>query len=234
MERLRRRRSRHALIAPFSGLEPVEIGGPSPIFGRRGALPVYSQLAGLVAVDYAPRTIWTVEHDDHDPAATHVIAEATAIPLDDGSCDGLLASHVLEHVANGLAALVEWRRVVRPGAPLLIVVPHRDLTFDHRRPITPLHHFLSDAAAGVAEDDLTHVEEVIALHDGRHDHFHGSRAAFERRCWENERHRALHHHVFVPATAVAVIDAAGLVVEHVMTLKPYHIAVLARSPTERR
>ena len=122
--------------------------------------------------------------------------------------------------------------MVRPGGPLLIVVPHRDRMFDHRQPVTPLQHYLDDAEAAVGENDLSHVGEVLALHDGRHDHFDGSRAAFERRCWANAQHRALHHHVFVPASAVALVEAAGLVVAHVMVLRPYHVAVLARRPRE--
>ncbi len=51
-----------------------------------------------------------------------------ALPLDDGEVDGVVAGLVLHHVANLDAALLELRRVLRPGgsAVALELFPHRE------------------------------------------------------------------------------------------------------------
>jgi len=41
----------------------------------------------------------------------------------DGELDGIIASHVLEHIADTKAVLTEWNRVLKPGGTLIIVVP---------------------------------------------------------------------------------------------------------------
>ena len=46
-------------------------------------------------------------------------ADAQAIPLADGSCDRVLASHMLFHVPDITRALREMRRVLRPGGRIV-------------------------------------------------------------------------------------------------------------------
>jgi predicted SAM-dependent methyltransferase len=48
------------------------------------------------------------------------------LPFDDGSVDGVLLSHVLEHfdAPQGLALLVEAYRVLKPGGIVLVSVPN--------------------------------------------------------------------------------------------------------------
>ena len=50
-------------------------------------------------------------------------ASALALPFAAGSFDRVIASEVLEHVADDLAALAELRRVLRPGGTLAVTVP---------------------------------------------------------------------------------------------------------------
>jgi hypothetical protein len=45
----------------------------------------------------------------------------------DGAYATVYASHVLEHVADPLAALHRWYRLLKPGGHLIVCVPHRDL-----------------------------------------------------------------------------------------------------------
>lgn len=52
-----------------------------------------------------------------------VQASLTALPLDAGSFDLALCSHVLEHVPDDRAALRELFRVLRPGGLLCVMVP---------------------------------------------------------------------------------------------------------------
>jgi SAM-dependent methyltransferase len=48
---------------------------------------------------------------------------AEAVPLPDGSCRAVIASHVLEHLEDPARAVADWIRVLAPGGVLLIGVP---------------------------------------------------------------------------------------------------------------
>jgi SAM-dependent methyltransferase len=218
----RRDRDLLAVASRFAGARVIEPGGPSRLFLARGIVPVYPLLGALDVVDYAERTIWSgVEPADpvnNVRVRRRLIGEAGKLDqIADGAYDALLASHVLEHLANPLSALHEWKRVVHPGGLLLLVVPHRDATFDHQRPVTSLVHMRDDAEHAVGEDDLTHLDEALRLTDLTRDPHAPSQAVFEARCRENAATRAMHHHIFISRTVAEVCTAAGL---QVLLLKP--------------
>ena len=63
----------------------------------------------------------------------------------------ILSSHVLEHLSNPLKTLECWKQnLIEPGF-LLAVVPYKENTFDHRRPITSFNHLLEDYDADTTE-----------------------------------------------------------------------------------
>jgi SAM-dependent methyltransferase len=214
----------------------LEIGGPSPIFGRVGLLPLYRMASRIDNCNFAPRTIWegaiaegdSFSFDARKPAGRQFIAEAGDLRMiPSATYDFVLSSHMLEHTANPLRALSEWGRVLKPGGGLVLVVPHRDGTFDHRRPITALQHLIDDLERGVREDDLTHLQEILDLHDLSKDP--GARGSdFRERAERNAELRTMHHHVFDTRLAVGAVRTAGLAVEAVELLRPYHIVVVAR------
>lgn len=222
-----------AAAETFAGAVALEPGGPSALFGAAGLVPVYPQLAALDTLDYAERTLWSddgqAQAQSLTPVRRRLIGEAGSLndtPAD--SYDAVLASHVLEHLANPLGALAEWSRVVRPGGQLLLIVPHRDGTFDHRRPVTPLAHLLQDAARKTGEEDLTHMQEILALHDLERDPGAPDRETFERRCRENASTRAMHHHVFTSRSVVEACEAVGLEVLLLRPKEPFNIVCLCR------
>jgi SAM-dependent methyltransferase len=231
LERARASRKDRALTAAadlLAGASALEPGGPSTLFERRGLVPVYPQLATLDTLDFAERTIWSESQDGIVPGR-RLIAEAGNLDeVTHDTYDAILASHVLEHLANPLGALAEWRRVVRPGGHLLLIVPHRDGTFDHRRPVTSLAHMRDDAERQTGEEDLTHLQEIIELHDLDRDPGAPDRQAFERRCHENPTLRAMHHHTFVSRTVIDVCRATGLEVLLLRPKRPFHIVCLCR------
>jgi SAM-dependent methyltransferase len=149
-------------------------------------------------------------------------------PIPDGKYDCVLASHCLEHVANPLLALSEWKRVLKADGLLVLVLPHKDGTFDWRRPTTGLAHLIEDYRRHTTEDDLTHVPEILRLHDLSKDTPAGSPEDFRRRCLNNYATRAMHHHVFDTRAAISTIDHAGFQVMRVDHLKPCHIFILAK------
>ena len=99
-----------------------------------------------------------------------IIAEGSDLtPVGDGSYDFVLSSHNLEHFANPVKALKEWKRVTRLNGALILVLPDYRRTFDHRRTPTPVQHMLDDYSRNTGEDDTTHVLEVLQLHDVKRD-----------------------------------------------------------------
>jgi hypothetical protein len=88
-----------------------------------------------------------------------------------------------------------------------------------------------DAERATGEDDLTHLDEVLTLHDLARDPGAPNRQVFEARCRENLSTRAMHHHVFVSRTVVEMCEAAGLEVLLLRAVRPFHIVCLSRVTT---
>jgi len=80
----------------------------------------------------------------------------------EGSVDFVIASHVLEHLADPLGMVDEIHRVLRIGGVALILLPDRHATFDAARPPTPLDHLVAEHAAGVTTVSDEHIIEFVA------------------------------------------------------------------------
>ena len=220
----------------FRGKAGLEIGGPSPIFGRRGALPVYPMAAQIDNCNFAPSTVWegqivegqTFVFDQHKPAGRQFVAEASRLTMvNDESYDFVLSSHCLEHLADPLGGLGEWMRVLRPAGVIALVVPHKDATFDHRRPVTSLQHLLDDRERRTGEDDQTHLDEVLRLTDLSLAPGVADRASFEARSRRNVENRCVHHHVFDTRLVLEALNEANLQVRAIEPMLPCHIVVIA-------
>jgi SAM-dependent methyltransferase len=226
----------------LEGRIALEIGGPSENFGEDGFLPVYRVLERVDNCLYSAQTVWTgvvqggktFQYHFEKEKGFQFICDATDLkPIPPASYGCVLASHCLEHVANPLRALHEWRAALKPDGFLLLILPHKDGTFDWRRPATIMSHTLQDWENNVGEDDLTHLSEILALHDLSKERPPVSPEQFRQRGMENSVHRTLHHHVFDTPTAVAMIDQAGFEIVRVDTVKPCHIVILARNCISR-
>ncbi len=231
-----------SLLAPevesfARGARAIEIGGPSRCFRQRGILPVYPAVASLDIVNFSGSTIWEGSIAEGAPFApegqvlgVQFLREATDLSgIADHAYDAVFSSHCLEHSANALRALKEWRRVCAPGGHLCLVLPHRDGTFDWRRPVTSIEHYRADEARDVGEDDDTHFEEIIALHDVRRDSGLASREELARRVADNFTTRSVHHHVLDLRSAVALVGESGWTPLAAEARRPYDIVVIARN-----
>lgn len=221
----------------FAGKNGLEVGGPTPYFHRGGPLPIYPVIASLDGVNFSQTTVWerklTEGKSYHFEAGKdegwQYIREATELKsITDGKYDFVVSAHCLEHVADPIKALLEWRRVVKPGGSVLLVLPLKEKTFDHRRPLTTLAHLISDHEHAVGEDDLSHLEEVLALHDLTLDHRAKAGEAFRQRCLNNPENRCLHHHVFNETNIKELIRHVGLELARIDQLPPRDLIVLAR------
>lgn len=93
------------------------------------------------------------------PCNADYYGEAVSLPFIDSSLDYIVASHVLEHSANPIAALAEWHRVLRSGGIAYIVVPDKRFTWDRNRPDNSLGHMIEDFENSVTDCDSTHIDD---------------------------------------------------------------------------
>lgn len=195
----------------------IEIGGPSALF--KTVLPLYQLVQGLDGVNFSTQTVWegriavgrTFEYGDHNKTGRQFISEATDLSeIATEHYDFLLSSNCLEHIANPIKALLEWKRVIKPGGALVLVLPNKKSNFDHRRPATQFDHLLDDYTHDVGEDDLTHLDEILRLHDLRMDPPAGDLPRFRERSLKNFENRTLHHHVFDAPLIEQLLAYAGL------------------------
>ena len=207
----------------LKGMRALEIGGPSDLFGDAGSLPLYSCLGSIDNVNYSTRTLWQSEAVQFGET---LVCEGTAIPVRDASYDCVFSSHSLEHVANPIKALLEWKRVIRDHGLMLLVLPNRHFTFDWRRPVTSLDHLRDDFRRDTPETDIFHLDEILALHDLSRDPPAGTPEQFKERCFRNAEFRAMHHHVFDPETAAQLLREVGFSVVR-QDMKDVNIITLA-------
>lgn len=180
----------------------IEIGGPSKLF--RTNLPLYQAVKSLDGVNFSSTTVWEghIESGAHyhymeGRTGIQFISDATDLGgIRDATYDFLLSSNCLEHVANPIKALMEWRRILKPGGVMLLVLPNKAANFDHNRPTTSFAHLLDDFDNDTSEHDLTHLDEILALHDLSMDPPAGDLEHFRQRSLDNFANRTLHHHVF--------------------------------------
>ena len=106
----------------FESRVGLEIGGPSAIFGRRGCIPVYPVAARIDNCTFGSSTVWegdisegrTFFFSKSKSPGRQYIAEAGNLEcIGDSEYDFVLSSHCLEHLANPLHGLTEWKRVQR-------------------------------------------------------------------------------------------------------------------------
>lgn len=221
----------------FRGNSGLEIGGPSTVFRRGGVLPIYAIAAHVDNCNFGHQTIWEGEiregpnffYDKQRAPGIQYVAEASDLScLKDKCYDFILSSHVLEHIANPLKALTEWLRILKECGVLLLIVPHKDGTFDHRRQVTVLEHLIEDFDRKVGEDDLSHLDEILEMHDLGRDPEAGDLNAFSARSIKNFENRGVHHHVFDTHLAVELINYIGLQIIVVEAFAPANILIVAQ------
>lgn len=99
---------RHAFEAARRGAAVIALdAGPEEVMQVRATLGAMVE-AGELAADHP---------------ATAVQGDALALPFPDGTFDRVIASEVLEHIPDDVAAMRELARVLRPGGTMAVTVP---------------------------------------------------------------------------------------------------------------
>ena len=127
--------------------------------------------------------------------------------LADRSFDFVIASHVVEHLANPLASIGEFVRVVRPGGIVYLVVPHKDYCFDRDRPTTPVQHLTAEYFAGVIDISFEHcLDHVFGHLDPAQISPEAGRAAAAQATELHASQRDFHVHTFTEQSFWALMD----------------------------
>jgi SAM-dependent methyltransferase len=213
----------------------IEIGGPSTLF--KSVLPLYQFVGGLDGVNFSTDTVWegNIEAGNsfkyyHRKSGHQFIADATDLNgIATRRYDFLLSSNCLEHVANPIKALKEWKRVIKDDGALILVLPNKQSNFDHRRPFTKFEHLLEDFSGDVGEDDLTHVDEILTLHDLSMDAPAGDLEHFRERSLKNFQNRTLHHHVFDVQLIEQMLDHVRFEIVDMTTTKTDFFALATKN-----
>ena len=188
----------------FRDKNGMEIGGPSKAFTNDGYIPVYNIMETLDGVNFSNATVWNGNIDANQGYVVNgenvgkmYIADATEInQINNKAYDFILSCHNIEHIANPMKAMEQWVLKLKPNGMLVIIAPRKNVNFDHRRKTTKFAHLLDDYNNKIDEDDLTHLEEILKLHDLSKDRQAGTFEQFRERSLKNYENRCLHHHVF--------------------------------------
>jgi hypothetical protein len=129
--------------------------------------------------------------------------------IDDESQDFVIASHVLEHMADPLGLLDEIHRVLRPGGIALVLLPDMRRTFDRDRPVTDLDHIVREYEEKVTDVDDEHVDEFLRYtEDDYETSVAGLTPAAREQLFERHRQRSIHVHCWAEDDFEPVIDYA--------------------------
>ena len=92
-----------------------------------------------------------------------------------------MASHVLEHIANPLKAIHTWGKSIVKFGLLVLILPKKEYTFDHKRSVTSIHTLIEKYKLNIGEDDLSELDEILKLHDLSMDTAAGSKEKLLKR-----------------------------------------------------
>jgi len=122
-------------------------------------------------------------------------------PVADKSQDFVIASHVLEHLAEPIGFLEEMHRVLRPGGVVLILLPDRHHTRDRDRSPTPLVHLVAEYKAHTEEVSESHLVEWLQ-HRGKP---LGDTRDEQLQTLDRYRKRSIHVHCWTASEFLEVI-----------------------------
>lgn len=237
IHKIKNKKSIDYCVKCFNKKSVLEIGGPSAIFsnGIYGIIPIYKTVKDLSNINFSYQTIWENKITEGNTfkygkriGKQYVLEASDLHTISDSQYEGIISSHCLEHTANPIKVILEWKRVIKNDGNILLIVPNKNYTFDHKRPYTTFEHILNDYNNNVTEEDLSHLEEILELHDQEMDK--GLRGGdFRKRSLENFKNRCLHQHVFNDELVSKIAEYTGL---ELISKNEFHIHLvyLLRKP----
>jgi SAM-dependent methyltransferase len=184
----------------------VEIGGPSGT-GRT----IYENANSMDNVIFSKHTVWSNHTDTYryfeNKVGSVIINDATTITnIKDSAYDFIFASHTLEHIANPIKALFEWKRIIKKDGYIILILPEKSCCFDHNREVSLFSKLQKQYMDDVDEKDLSTLPEILKLHDLSMDLAAGTLEQFTARSLNNYENRCLHHYVYSPTLLQEMCD----------------------------
>lgn len=221
----------------FAGMYGLEIGGPSHVFSKAGPLPVYEIAGRIDNLDFSSNTFWLPGNREEKFRPSQCLEAGSNFYIDTQGLskmptrkyDFLVASHVIEHLANPIKSVLEWKRLLKPSGAMILVAPCKHFSYDCDRPTTTISHLVEDYKKDVGEDDLTHLDEVISKHNLKKDRTVSSLAQHVERAKLNHQNRIMHHHVFDLKLLRAMGERCGLRVLESEYILPRHVVCIFQS-----
>ncbi len=121
--------------------------------------------------------------------------------IPDASQDFVIASHILEHLAEPIGFLSEIHRVLKHGGVVLILLPDRHHTRDRDRTPTPLSHLVDEFESHTEEVSESHLVEWLQ-HRGKPI---GTSREEQLETFERYRRRSIHVHCWDASEFLEVI-----------------------------
>lgn len=158
-----------ALLERFA----AEVRGAGPVYdlgcGAGGQTTAFLHARGVDArgMDLSPAAV--VEAARRHPAIPFHAGDMLALPMADGAAAGIVAFYAIVHFspAQLRTAFGEMRRVLRPGAPLLLSfhvgdeVVRVDEMFGHRASVDFRFHLVDDVEDALRATGLVEVETIV-------------------------------------------------------------------------
>lgn len=138
----------------------------------------------------------------------YITDSSTLFFAKDETLDFVCSSHVLEHLANPLKAINEWKRVLKQGGIIYAGVPDKRHTFDRKRPRTSLSHLIDDLNNNVDQTDKTHLPEYLDNWEKK-DSCENAEEQVKESVMENPE-SLIHHHAWVVDDIKEILQYMGL------------------------
>lgn len=216
----------------LKGKRGLEIGGPTAFFNLKGGFPVYLFAERVDNVNYESASFFghyekgqTFRYYRHKVGMQYIAEGSDLKEIAPDTYDFVLSSHSLEHTANPLKALKEWHRVIKPGGKLVLLLPDKRYTFDHKRAYTTFEHLVEDFTQNTTEHDTTHAAEILSTYD--EEKVQMPKEEYQKLLADNFENRCAHHHVFSQEVVKKALEFAGFTVEGQYEAAPHHLITIA-------
>lgn len=216
----------------------IEIGGPSNIF--RSLIPVYSKAQRVDGINFSTKTVWegeikagnTYQYLPNKFGYQYISDGTDLSEIQAQTYEFLLSSDCLEHIANPIKALLEWNRILKNNHLMLLVLPNKTSNFDHQREFTSFQHVVDDYKNHTNESDMTHLREILSLHDLSKDPAAGNFQQFAARSLDNINNRCLHHHVFSENLIKNILEVTGFKTISIEETHTSYVTIAMKNPTQ--
>lgn len=214
--------------------EGLEIGGPSIFFYESGIYTVPKKLDNVI---FSENTLWNKTKNNNDyifnektiPGKNFICDIVDLNIINDKIYDFIFASHVLEHLINPLKGLKEITRVLKDNGICILILPWKEATFDHKRPISKFTKLLDNYNNNRDETNVDdYIEEIKEYYDLSRDPPAGTMEQFINRCKKHYENRALHVHVFDIDLIIDCLKFFNYKIIDIQLVKPYHQVVVGQ------